>query len=183
MENLFSTLESLPSFEQEMLKVYKPTIGTGTSEPVMGLTAIETGKLTEKSELIYPSKGFYYDVDTINFELFGLLETDNGTLIQVKNDGLYQVDFCTSLLPYKKSLIEILLVKTPNNKIISRNYYHLDAFQYTATHISKFIRLNQRDMVYVLCRLLNVDGEISVWVGDKNFAKAKEWSSLYIRKI
>lgn len=173
---------SPPNLDEEPI-VETLNINTNISEQIAGVTGAKTIYLKGVSHAIYPTKNFWYDLDALNTDIFNVRVSSNGVFLQPKVDGLYKIEFYTSVFARKASSLLVRMFELPGNFQLSYDSYLVNENHVKDIYVVRYRRLTPQKSIYVNFNQLNREGDIRVWIGGQNQDEGRSYSGFYISKI
>lgn len=172
-----------PEFnESEFREVVIPE-ASRTPEPVIGITAGKSIWFDGAGAARYPTDSTWFDVDTLNTDIFKIYQTNNGSLIQPQIDGLFRVEFFSSFYAVEPSSIAVWILKQPGNFVITYINYDLAKGQSMGIDLARLVRLTKGESICVAVRQFNAKGKLRAWIGSSDPKEAKKYSGLYLTKV
>ncbi len=172
-----------PEFkESEFSEIVIPK-ASRTPEPVIGITAGKSVWFDGVGSARYPTDSTWFDIDTLNTDLYKVYQSKNGSLIQPQTDGLYRIEFYSSFYAVEPSSISVWILKQPGNFEITYINYDLVKGQSIGIDIARLVRLTRDESICVAVRQFNANGKLRAWTGSTNPKEAKKYSGLYLTKL
>lgn len=146
----------------------------------VGITAVKDMVLKDAMPVSYPPMAYWTDLDaTSKNDEFALLQAQTLMLCPLKQ-GLYRIDFYTTILASETSVLQIWLFRQPQ-LMLRYAVLSVAAGQSVDVAWTRYAHMTGSSSIYVTMRLLS--GTARVWHGADADAVAPAYSGLYMAKV